>query len=852
MLKIGKLAVLIFVAAHILALLTAESAESSAHTFKNAPFTDRQKAAGDSLKMRIASAQSALKSGLPSLAQLIADRTAAEAIDDKKLSSEINLIYIDSFIAQGEFENALKRIPALLKSSPTAENKIRAALAYVGAGLTNDAQKNLDGIEESTVKNNFKSWYYLAKGYVAYQQADISQAVVEFNKAKKYADNGYMLADAQIALNIAKLANNLNPDELAKMAPELADNVKIYMGTSVGFQFAKQYAAVLFKLGKFEEAAQTIEEQLQIELAEEIDRDELRLISALITRNPARQFSILRDVLSKTSSSGIAEYALALLSKNPEIKAEDFDALIDDILKNGSPKIRDKILLAKAKISVKRGDYTKASEYAKKLIADFPGSLNKGDALRILAWTSYAQAEGKAPEYRLAASYLMELAELEKNPEQARLIKLLAADCFRLSTDIQSAANIYRSLIGQFSSRSGDILCKAIDALLAIDDEKNAVLTLDKSKQIKSISDDDMWNAEWLLAQYMRNAGKSKIELKRIDTLLSQTISERLKNRFMWLKALLLRGIFEYEQSIKICDEILADKNAGPTIASSTMLMKAICLEALGKNKGKDGAIGVYENLRKLYPDSEAAQISYINQARTEASFGRFAEAQKLCAALAEKYPSSKFAYTALFDAAQYARKLGLDANYKTALSILDKLCATYPDNPRNFYTRLEQADILKLLNSFGDSRSLYNDIINKYAAHNEIHLAWLGLGDATLAQNARSLDAAAIFERLYSLPSMPPAAKAEAAFKWSFALERAGKINEANEVRWLTATQLLKNPQRETGEAYWIGRSLYSLAKYMESQNRMRDARGVYKIIVDNALPPLQFAKKKISATKE
>lgn len=95
---------------------------------------------------------------------------------------------------------------------------------------------------------------------------------------------------------------------------------------------------------------------------------------------------------------------------------------------------------------------------------------------------------------------------------------------------------------------------------------------------------------------------------------------------------------------------------------------------------------------------------------------------------------------------------------------------------------------MLKLINSFADARALYNEILNKYPSHPEVRLAWLGLGDATLAQNARTLEAAAIFERLYSLPDMPPAARAEAAFKWSFALERAGKTSEANEVRWLTS----------------------------------------------------------------
>ena len=37
-----------------------------------------------------------------------------------------------------------------------------------------------------------------------------------------------------------------------------------------------------------------------------------------------------------------------------------------------------------------------------------------------------------------------------------------------------------------------------------------------------------------------------------------------------------------------------------------------------------------------------------------------------------------------------------------------------------------------------------------------------------------------------------------------------------------------------------------------MESENRMRDARAVYEIIVKNSLPPLQLARQKLGLPKE
>lgn len=161
---------------------------------------------------------------------------------------------------------------------------------------------------------------------------------------------------------------------------------------------------------------------------------------------------------------------------------------------------------------------------------------------------------------------------------------------------------------------------------------------------------------------------------------------------------------------------------------------------------------------------------------------------------LADLFPDGEYAYTALFDSAQYARQTGTRENYLAALATLDRLYENFPNNEQNFYARLSQAGILRLLNSFGDARALYNEIINKYPSHKEIYLAWMGLGHSTLAQQGRYLDAAAIFERLYSLPDMPAAAKAEAAFMWAFALNRADRTREANEVLWGTSLRFLES----------------------------------------------------------
>jgi len=80
------------------------------------------------------------------------------------------------------------------------------------------------------------------------------------------------------------------------------------------------------------------------------------------------------------------------------------------------------------------------------------------------------------------------------------------------------------------------------------------------------------------------------------------------------------------------------------------------------------------------------------------------------------------------------------------------------------------------------------------------------------------------------------------------FALERADRGREANEVWWLTSNNLLNNSALSTTARYWIGRSLYSLAKALEADGHARDARAAYELIIKYDLPSSLMAKQKIS----
>ncbi len=802
------------------------------------------------------SARMSLEAGMPALAQSIAEDALKYEPPNPTLN-KLKMTCVDALLAQGNYEAAKKLMAEIAGGADSPENRIRSALIEVGLNNPQKADTLLAGINLSTLGAESFVWYKLAKGYSLYQQNKPTLALKELGEAMDRNKNPYVAADIEIAVNMCRLSENFEEKNLPQLAEDLGKKVSLYLGTPAGFQFAKQYAAALFKLGKPEAAVEVLDQQLQIELAPEIDKDEIKLISAAMIKDPERQYQLLSDILKGTSSSNIAEFAVALLARNPDTSAQDMENFLNDVLKNGSPKIRDRILLEMSKLAVKKRDVKKAASFSDRLIREFPASKYRGDALRILAWSAFADDKDKTPEYRLAATYLMELAELEEDSSRAEQMKLLAADCYYLNKDYATAAKNYDELFSSIESKRGILLNRAIDSYLAQDDISSALSMTDKAYSLGGVADDDMWNAEWKIISKYRQSGDIRKALERINRAIASTgkASELLRLRMLWLRAKMTEESGDYLKTTELADNILAeidesklkDKKALDLIGSNTMLMKARSLERLSKFGGADGAFECYEKLRLKYPESEAAMLSYINQARDEAALGRFSKAQQLCLELAKLRPGSDYAYSALFDSALYARQIGLESNYKAALSSLDKLCQDFPDDSRNFYARLAQAEILRMLNAFADARKLYNEIINKYSAHPEINLAWLGLADSTLAQGNRAADAAAIYERLYSLPEMPAAAKAEAAFKWAFALERAGRTREANEVWWITSSHLLSDPNIGVSGKYWIGRSLYSLAKSLEASGMLRDARAAYELISKHKLPAASIAEKKL-----
>ena len=832
------------------------SVSSALQSDASAPFSTHLNDENEIEKGISESAKSALEAGMPSLAKAIIEDNFKnhKFLQNSKIT---NAVYVDALISLGEYKKASDVIKGLTDVSPA--NTLRRALIFCGLGKNDLAKSGLETLNEMALPKALISWFYLVKGYVLFEEGKIEESINEFTKAKNLSTSSLAKANAEVSIYKAKLSSSVPDKDIAKLEQELKEKTTTFLGTIEGFQYAKQYASILFRRGKEKEAIDVINQQLDISLAPEIDKEELNLISASMTKDPKRQITSLKNILVKTTSNEITELAIELMSANPKISSEEFTQSLKEILENKTPAIKDRIIIELAKHSIKSNNREQAKNYANQIETNFPNSKYKSDALRILAWAAW---ENNPPEYRQAAETLAKLAQLQNSESEKNEIKYLEATCYFLDKNYDISAKIFEEIADKIPAKQNAILNKVVEAYIAKNQPLKAMGFIDKSYNSKTIQEEEIWNAEWKLISYYTKNLDYKSALNRINKAIEESlnISAMLKMRMMWARATITENLKNYQRTIDYCDEIVDfttnNKLSNSTVSeviANTLLLKASSLEKLiGKNNQKS-SVKVYEKLRKDYPDTRAAHLSYLYQARLSAQQGHYDQAYKLCISLAEHTNDDNLRYDAFVDAAEYSKKIATNDSYQIALSILDKICNDFPNNPQNFYARLWQADILRLSNSFPDAEKLYIDIINNYKNHPEIYLAYIGQGDCIIASKNIPSDAIPIFERLYSLPNVPISAKAEAAFKWVFALRKIEDRDiEADRVAWLTSTALLKNKDIDQIAMYWIGRSLYNMAQSLEKKNHMRDAQNAYKLLIKYKLPSYKMAEQKLKKTNK
>lgn len=825
----------------------------------------------DSDKAEELSARRAIEMGLPTLAESISQKLlTSEFLQNRE---QIALILADSLIAQGKFTKA-GAVLGGLKNLEESRLNLRQAIVFLGEKSNDKAVQILSKIDENTLPQDEKSWFFIAKGIVEFDAANLDLAKIFFKRAEGASVSNYVFLESQILSNLCSLINNVpSKDSMEAMLPELELNSSVFAGTHEGVEFTKLLAYVYSKINRTGEALSIITDAINLGLISDSDKDSLELLYALLEPSVSGKIQVLKTILENTKSPEIAGSAIYLLRNATYGNSQDFNSILTKSLEKGSSLIGDRILLELAYFSFQKSDFKALDLYAQRLLKDYPASQFRADLYSILAWSQFVK---KVPNYKLAAKYMLEIAAISESAKLADFAKFLAADCYFLDGDFDSSCAMYMPLINSSLDEKwkGDAFARAVESALNLDRISEAVSFADTTYKVKSIDPDDIWRAEWLIYLSYRNSENFDAAFARVSRLLADykngAFNHDLLAKLYLLQAKISENAQKYSQTLDLVENLLqqfklgtlkASAQTSDEVASSAMLIRARTLAELNRLEGAGGAFEAFENLRKAYPISDSAQLSYLLQARIYARKNAFAQAQSLCKTLADNFSDGLYADIALFEAANYSRKLGLKNDYRQAVRLLSDLISKYPNSPRLFYAKISQAEILRLMGDFATASVLYQDIISEYPNHSDILLAFAGLGDTYLALPNKSNEAAAIFERIYAMPDTPLDLKAESAFKWGFAINDAGRTNEAAEVWWMCINSLLNFSNSKTlaeiarsdfspKQKYWYSRILLQLAMTLENLGDTKSALSAYELLVKYELPGYEGVKSKILNT--
>ncbi|MGE9294178.1 MAG: tetratricopeptide repeat protein [Puniceicoccales bacterium] len=816
----------------------------------------------------IATGDDALRAGLPTLAERFYLRALSDNSLREALRLELNYKLAVALISQRKLVAARRLLDALPDSDDPREDLSRALLAYYG-GDQASVKADLDKINPNELPPEFVPWYYLLQGLWERSQGTLVEAESYFKQALAKAVTATQRADFEAEIFRSQIIAGEADEETAKL---LQKKVEENRGARVGFGFARQYAIVLDLLGRKTQAIEVLQDQLKLLTEQEKpEQTEILLLIALISgENSQRGQLALEEILRTAADKEASAIALSLLSRSDlaETNPAEFKQLLDELLTQPNHPLNDELLLLRARFMLRKAnpDPDLAVRDAEALIERYPGSPLRIDAIRLLAFQAW---NAEPPRYRMAADYLNQIREALPPGREHRYYGRLVADSFFLNGDYQAAAEVYEAVLNEEpdTTERGELLLQLVESLIREKHYDEAGEVLDQSFAAASASTERRWEAEWSLASSMTRSGEAEAALERLRRILSLpqsgTMPAALRLRLLWLEIKLASDLNQYEFIPAMTDTLLADVGATPDdqvpiadrelIAANALFLRGRALLRLGRN---DQAFATFASLREKFPTSDAAVLSYLEEARYLVAQGIFNEAQLSYRKIADDYPSSPQAAIALYEGAMAAEAQGQPRNLTEALKYLEELAVEYPNHDLVFSARIRQGDILRKLDEFSLAQQTYENLIQQFSGRrSDVYLAELYRANTLMAQAGgdpqRLIAVAADLENLFDRPDAPLDFRLEAGFAWAHCLRQAGNNNLAQDALWQVVT--LAAPDGEVDESLtptgriWLSKSLLRLADMLAAEGKPRESARVLEIIVRNQLPGWHLARSRL-----
>lgn len=820
-------------------------------------------------------ARRALELGFPSVAsqiyaQLLGSLQAAGAERDV-LVLELATALLD----EGRTDDAEKALRSY-SGAPGAAYQLRAGLIAVRAKRLDTARSALAASKIDELPAADRAWWHFLQGQVIEAGGDFAKARESYQRADDLAASEMQRAHFTLARERVRL---LSGEASESQLSTLRQNVERYQGKTVGYAYARQYAALLAVRGRTAEAVEFLNVQLQsLPAGERAARDDFRLLLGLIAgaqRLEGR--NALEGLLAGAGDPMLQRVALQLLAR--DVADVAFYAKLNGLI-NATPQhpILADLLLVRAQLSlaenrvpvveraggqelVVTANQAQAEQDAKALLARFPTSELKPAALTLLADLAWQQQR-----FRTAADYAAQArAELTSGEMRAALGVFMAEAHFRAG-DYRAADAAYETALREAPDgvEPGLLISQRVLSKIMDGQVDAAAALLDEAAKDPRLGIVNRWQCEWTLARALQTEQRDAEAYARINRLLgaaggaANALPPTLRARLGWLQARLALNADTPQKTLELARALPAlldgiEPALRAEVEASTRLLEGKARFRMGQ---PEGALKVLADLRAEFPKADAAVYSYIDEADYYAESNRFVDAQARLTKLADDFPQHPYAPYALFRAAINAEQRGQDQFYEEAYRILERLVRTYPQDDLVFHARLKQGDLARRLNDFPRARLTYEYLINNYAQHPGVLAAELALAACHRAQItpgdvSHYESALTILERLQDLPTASVDLRVEAGFQLGDLLATRAKspdVGRAQAVWWtLVTTYLLDEVQAaKLGPKgrYWIARALLRFGDLRRESGNLEEARNAYELVFRKNLPFAKLAR--------
>lgn len=280
--------------------------------------------------------------------------------------------------------------------------------------------------------------------------------------------------------------------------------------------------------------------------------------------------------------------------------------------------------------------------------------------------------------------------------------------------------------------------------------------------------------------------------------------------------------------------------------AEQAFYMRGWCLYLLGN---AEEALAVCRRFIEKHPESPWAPDVLFWLGEYYFNLGDYAQAERQFADLATRYPQGVLAPDALFWA---GRAASAQKEFLRAIEHFSALAKNYPGSSKGAEARFAQGDALSELGNYPAAILAFEEVIVKYPSSPLVDLAWGRKGDCqfTLGKDdtKRYQEALASYRMVLDSPRADRDLKWQAEYKIGRCREKMGLPEEAVERYMNVVYGYLSDMERGTaGDPLWFTRAAFGAAAIRESQEKWREAVGVYRRVAEAAVPASAEAEERI-----